>query len=81
MLSSVLRSKRAVRVNVSIMRVFVKLRRWALSYDDLSKKLAELERKYDAQFAVVFKALKKMLVSPEKRRRIGFKKGKGKSED
>ena len=54
MLSSVLRSKRAVQVNVEIMRTFVRLRRMLASNEDLARKLAALEKKYDAQFRVVF---------------------------
>ena len=73
MLSSVLRSKRAIQVNVEIMRAFVRLRRMLASNEDLARKLAALERKYDAQFKVVFDAIRE-LMSPAtpKRRRIGF---------
>ena len=56
MLSTVLRSKRAVRVNIEIMRAFVGLRRMLTSNEELARKLAALERKYDAQFKVVFDA-------------------------
>jgi hypothetical protein len=73
MLSSVLRSKRAVRVNVEIMRTFVRLRRMLSSNEDLARKLAALERKYDAQFKVVFDAIRELMIPPEpKRRPIGF---------
>ncbi len=54
MLFSVLRSKRAVQVNVEIMRAFVRLRRMLASNEDLARKLAALEKKYDSQFRVVF---------------------------
>ena len=76
MLSSVLRSKRAVKVNVEIMRAFVRLRRMLSTHADLARKLDNLERKYDAQFMVVFDAIRQLMKPPEpKRRRIGFKTG------
>jgi len=60
MLSSVLKSKRAVQVNIQIMRTFVKLLRMLLSHEELARKLAALERKYDAQFKVVFDAIREL---------------------
>lgn len=73
MLSSVLHSRRAVQVNIEIMRAFVHLRRLLSSNEDLSRKLASLERKYDARFKVVFEAIKKLMAPPTpKPRRIGF---------
>jgi hypothetical protein len=73
MLSSVLRSKRAVQVNVEIMRAFVRLRRMLASNEELARKLAALERRYDAQFKVVFDAIRELMKPPEsKKRRIGF---------
>jgi hypothetical protein len=73
MLSSVLRSRRAVQVNIEIMRAFVRLRRMLASNEELARKLAALERKYDAQFKVVFDAIRELMHSPTpKRRRIGF---------
>lgn len=73
MLSSVLRSKRAVQVNIAIMRVFVKLREMVASHKDLAKRLDELEKKYDAQFRVVFDAIRELMTPPEPgRKRIGF---------
>ena len=73
MLSSVLRSPRAVRGNVEIMRAFVKLRRILESHAGLAKKLDELERKYDAQFRVVFDAIRELMApAASKTRRIGF---------
>jgi hypothetical protein len=73
MLSSVLRSKRAVQVNVEIMRTFVRLRQMLASNTQLARKLAELEKKYDAQFKVVFDAIRQMMAAPEpKKRKIGF---------
>jgi len=73
MLSSVLRSKRAVQVNIEIMRAFVRLRQILASNKELAKKLDELEKKYDAQFRVVFEAIRELMKPPEtKRRPIGF---------
>jgi hypothetical protein len=74
MLSSVLRSKRAIRVNIEIMRAFVRLRRILASHAELARKLNTLERKYDAQFKVVFDAIRQLMRPPEpKRRPIGFR--------
>jgi hypothetical protein len=73
MLSGVLRSDRAIAVNVEIMRTFVRLRRHAISHQDLARKIEALERKYDGQFSVVFAALRELTgpaVRP--RRAIGF---------
>jgi hypothetical protein len=73
MLSSVLRSKRAVRVNVEIMRTFVRLRQMLSSHAELARKLETLEKKYDAQFKVVFDAIRRLMTQPEpKKRKIGF---------
>jgi len=73
MLSSVLRSSRAVQVNIAIMRTFVRLREMLLSNADLARKLADLENKYDAQFKVVFDAIRELMLPPESpRRKIGF---------
>jgi ORF6N domain len=74
MLSSVLRSRRAVRVNIEIMRAFVRLRQLLASNAELTRKLIALERKYDAQFKVVFDAIRELMTPPEpkKRRPIGF---------
>ena len=73
MLSSVLRSPRAVKVNIAIMRAFVKLRDMLASNRDLAKKLASMEKKYDAQFKVVFDAIRELMQPPEKPRyKIGF---------
>ncbi len=73
MLSSV-RSRRAVQVNIEIMRVFLRLRRMLQDHADLARKLAELEKKYDAQFKVVFDAIRQLMTPPKMpRRRIGFK--------
>jgi ORF6N domain len=73
MLSSVLRSARAVEVNIAIMRTFVQLRRLMDTNRDLARKIEALEKKYDEQFAVVFEAIKQLITPPEPpRRRIGF---------
>jgi len=73
MLSGVLRSTRAIRVNVEIMRTFVRLRQLLASNAQLAQKLEALERKYDAQFKVVFDAIRELMTPPEpKKRKIGF---------
>jgi hypothetical protein len=73
MLSSVLNSERAIKVNIEIMRTFVRLRRLLASHADLARKLDALERKYDAQFKVVFDAIRELMKPPEsKKRPIGF---------
>lgn len=73
MLSSVLNSERAVAVNIGIMRAFVKLRQMLSSNVELSRKLESLEKKYDAQFKVVFDAIRQLMSPPVKpKREIGF---------
>ena len=75
MLSSVLRSPRAVKVNIAIIRTFVKLRQMLAENADLARKLAALERKFDAQFKVVFDTIRELMkpITPaEARREIGF---------
>ena len=73
MLSSVLRSARAVEVNIAIMRTFVQLRRLMDTNRDLARKIEALEEKYDEQFATVFEAIKQLITPPEPSpRRIGF---------
>jgi len=77
MLSSVLRSKRAVQVNVEIMRAFVRMRQILAANADLARRLDTLEQKYDAQFKVVFDAIRQLMASSaddvaRRRRRIGF---------
>ncbi len=73
MLSSVLRSKRAVLVNVEIMRAFVRLRQMLSTNTNLERRLNELEKKYDSQFKVVFEAIRQLMASPEKQpKKIGF---------
>ena len=73
MLSSVLNSERAVQVNIAIMRAFVKLREMIASNKELAKKLNELEKKYDAQFKIVFDAIRQLMTPIEpKKKKIGF---------
>ena len=73
MLSTVLNSKRAIQVNIQIMRTFVKLRELMASHEELKKKIEEMEKKYDYQFAIVFDAIKKLLGPPAKSKKpIGF---------
>ena len=73
MLSSVLRTERAVQVNIEIVRTFVRLRQLLISHEELAKKLATLEGKYDKQFQIVFEAIRK-LMAPSKKdmKTIGF---------
>ncbi|MFC1753779.1 ORF6N domain-containing protein [Thermoproteota archaeon] len=81
MLSSVLRSKRAIQVNLQIMRTFVKLREMLSSNKDLQEKIERMERKYDQQFQVVFEAIKHILLPPETSKPIGFlRKDRGKQK-
>jgi hypothetical protein len=73
MLSSVLHSPRAVRVNIEIMRAFVRLRRMLLANADLARRLTVLEKKYDARFLAVFKAIRELVETPVKNKRpIGY---------
>jgi len=74
MLSGVLHSRRAVRVNVEIMRAFVKLRQIVSSHAELARKLEELEQRYDSQFRAVFDAIRE-LMTPEfpESRPVGFR--------
>jgi hypothetical protein len=77
MLSSVLRSKSAIAVNVQIIRTFVRLRQLLASNAELAKKLEYLERKYDRQFKVVFDAIRELMTPPEaKKKHIGFRVAK-----
>jgi hypothetical protein len=73
MLSSVLRSEKAVQVNIEIMRAFVRLREMIATHKDLARKLEALERKYDAQFKVVFDAIRELMApTAPKKCKIGF---------
>ena len=74
MLSSVLRSPRAVQVNIEIMRAFVRLRQMLSPNTELARKLAALEKSHDAQFRVVFDAIRELMTPPARTgRRIGFR--------
>jgi len=74
MLSSVLNSERAILVNIEIMRAFVKLRQMLASNAELSRRLDELESKYDKQFRVVFDAIRQLMATPARgRKEIGFR--------
>jgi len=76
MLSSVLRSKRAIQVNIAIMRAFVRLRQFLATHKELAEKLTDLERKigtHDEQIQAIFEAIWQLIAPPEKKRRkIGF---------
>ena len=73
MLSSVLNSDRAIKVNIAIMRAFVQLRQLLSTHQELAEKLRELEKKYDKQFVVVFEALRELVVPPPvKSNPVGF---------
>jgi hypothetical protein len=74
MLSSVLKSRRAVEVNIQIVRAFVHLRQWVIGNRELARKIAEMEKNYDGKFSVVFEALEQLMAPPiaPRRRLIGF---------
>ena len=73
MLSSILNSKRAIYVNIEIMRAFAKIREMILSHKELQQRIDEMEKKYDENFSVVFKALRELLDPPVKpKKEIGF---------
>ena len=75
MLSSILNSDRAVQVNIAIMRAFVQMRELAISNRAMTRRLDELEKKYDSQFRIVFDAIREMMEPQAKRiRKIGFNK-------
>ncbi|HHT9108278.1 MAG TPA: ORF6N domain-containing protein [Candidatus Wunengus sp. YC63] len=75
MLSSVLNSKRAIQVNIQIMRAFIKLKEMLSTHKDLKQKIEEMEKKYDYQFKIVFDAIKQLLEPPEEPKgKIGFQK-------
>lgn len=77
MLSSVLKSEKAIEVNIAIMRTFVNIRKFISSYDGLARKIAELEKKYDKKIYEIFKILDYLIKGDEKERKdkkeIGFK--------
>lgn len=73
MLSGILNSPRAIHVDIAIMRAFVQLRVLLATHADLARKMEELEKKYDAQFRVVFDAIRQLMIPPDSpRKRIGF---------
>ena len=77
MLSSVLNSERAVQVNITIMRAFVQMREFAASNRVLTRRLDDLENKYDSQFKAVFDAIRQLMATPVKgEKQIGFRVGK-----
>ena len=76
MLSSVLRSRRAIQVNIAIMRTFVEMRKMLLSYAELASRIGKLEESYDEQFRIVFDALRQLMAPPsstENEQKIGFR--------
>jgi hypothetical protein len=74
MLSSILNSKQAIQVNIQIMRTFTKLREMLTTNKELKQKIEEMEKKYDAQFKIVFDALRQIMTPPEaKEKKIGFR--------
>ena len=73
MISSILKSKRAIEVNIAIIRAFVKLREMMATHKDLKRKIESMEKKYDEQFQIVFEAIKQLIETDEKpKKRIGF---------
>jgi hypothetical protein len=73
MLSSVLRSSRAVQVNVAIMRTFVRLREMLATHEELRRKIDAMEKRYDARFQAVFETIRQMLATPlPAKKPIGF---------
>mgnify|MGYP000256068971 CR=1 FL=1 len=76
MLSSILKSKRAIETNISIIRTFVALRKLASNYNEILMRIEEMEKSYDKQFNEVFDTLKHLLRPKSKRNPIGFKKQK-----
>jgi len=73
MLSSVLKSNRAIQVNIQIMRVFTQLRKMLSTHEDLKRKIESMEKKNDEQFQIVFEAIKQLLSEEDKpKKKIGF---------
>jgi len=73
MLSSVLKSERAIEVNIAIMRAFVQMRQMLTTHADLKRKIEEMESKYDEQFQIVFEAIRQLLAEDDKPKpKIGF---------
>jgi len=80
MLSTVLNSKRAVQVNIEIMRVFVRIRQMLSPHKDLERRLDALEERYDEQFKIIFDAIRALMELPEKpKKKIGFEVKEGKA--
>lgn len=74
MLSSILRSPRAIAVNIEIMRAFVRLRRLLATNADLARRLSKLEKRYDAKFRIIFDAIRELMAPPTKaKRQLGFR--------
>jgi 6-pyruvoyl-tetrahydropterin synthase len=74
MLSSVLRSDKAIQVNIAIMRAFVMMRKYAMNFKDLKDKLYELEARYDHKFEDIYEVLDQLLSPTNERKEIGFRK-------
>jgi hypothetical protein len=73
MLSSVLKSKRAIQVNIQIMRTFTRLRQILSSHKELKEKIEQLENKYDSQFRIVFQTIQQLIAEEEKpKEKLGF---------
>jgi phage regulator Rha-like protein len=73
MLANVLNSERAVRVSVQVVRAFIRLRETMAAHADLARKLAEMEKKYDTQFKMVFEAIRQLMAQPDPpKKKIGF---------
>ena len=70
MISSILKSKRAIEVNIAIIRAFVKLREMMATHKDLKRKIESMEKKYDEQFQIVFEAIKQLLTEEDKPKKI-----------
>jgi flagellar capping protein FliD len=82
MLSSVLKSKRAINVNIQIMRIFIKLRQMYLRHEDLKQKIIAIELKYDRQFKVVFEAIKQLMEKDKKpKQQMGYVKAPESNSD
>lgn len=78
MLSSILRSQRAIQVSIELMRAFIRLRQMLATHVELARRLDALERKYDARFKQVFQAIRQLMAPPEEiKRPIGFRTGDG----
>ena len=81
MLSSVLKSNRAIQVNIQIMRAFTKLRKMLSTHKDLKRKIESMEKKYDQQFQIIFEAIKQLLETDEKPKKKNRLYGKGNAEN